>query len=69
MVTIGKEDVEMTDLKPCPFCGGPGEEWEEEGGYPWLFIKVVGCHKCHVTFYNDNGDEGVEKWNRRVVKE
>lgn len=55
----------MTDLKPRPFCGGPGEEWEVEGGYPWLFIKTVGCRKCHVTFFNDNG-EGVEKWNRRA---
>lgn len=55
----------MTDLRPCPFCGGPGEEWEEEGGCPWIFIKVVGCRKCHVSFYNDKG-EGVEKWNRRI---
>ena len=57
----------MTDLRPCPFCGGPGEEWEEEGAVPWIFIKVVGCRRCHASFHNDKG-EGVKKWNRRVTE-
>lgn len=54
-----------TNLKPCPFCGGKAKEWKEEGGYPWLFDKKVGCKKCGIDFYNDH-NEGIEKWNRRV---
>ena len=57
----------MTDLKPCPFCGNAAEEWSEEGAVPWMFIKVVGCRRCHVSFHNDKG-EGVTKWNRRVTE-
>lgn len=60
--------VKAVELKPCPFCGNAAEEWSEEGGVPWMFIEVVGCRRCHISFYNDKG-EGVAKWNRRVMKE
>lgn len=66
LTEAGRKLVEKyTRLKPCPFCGKNGEEWKEEGGYPWTFNKKVGCRKCGISFYN-NHDEGIEKWNRRV---
>ena len=51
---------EQTELKPCPFCGGPGTHWEEEGSYPWIFNDRYGCRACYVGFRE------AEKWNRRA---
>ncbi len=58
----------MTDLKPCPFCGGKAVV-EPEGfivcGY-W-----VKCSKCGIeqnTPY-EMADEAIAAWNRRVCDE
>ena len=57
----------MSDLKPCPFCGGKAKIWKEEGGYPWLIDEMVGCQKCEISFYTDKG-KGIKKWNTRHVE-
>lgn len=63
----------MTELKPCPFCGG---EVEETGGSCNFGKKImtlnVKCRKCGTsvalkTAWNTNAYiEAVEAWNRMV---
>lgn len=61
----------MTDLKPCPFCGGQAGEIRPTK--PGRFTKagyVLG-HWCnYFTFYvtalGDTADEVAEAWNRRA---
>lgn len=63
----------MTELKPCPFCGG---EIEERGGTInfverniTLDLKCKNCgtiFKFKSKFENNPHEEVAEKWNRRV---
>lgn len=64
----------MTDLKPCPFCGGKAYLFVNEG------VRVI-CPKCGATtkcLVDAMTSEGVagnaiqsviEAWNRRVEKD
>ena len=36
----------MTELKPCPFCGGKATLWKED--VVWADIVWVGCEVCGV---------------------
>lgn len=64
----------MSDLKPCPFCGGEAHHdsvscWnpEEEEWIPNFWHRVI-CKNCGTqtkAFYTEA--EAIEKWNRRVV--
>lgn len=54
-------------LKPCPFCGGKAEIYED------TIIKSlpaysVYCTKCYARTYGlyDKKDDAIESWNRRV---
>ncbi len=58
----------MTDLKPCPFCGGKARLFVSDG------VRVI-CSKCYVSTrimsdkieYDSSAVETVvEAWNRRV---
>lgn len=63
----------MSELKPCPFCGGEAQTNEVVGmsnenppfGWGW-----VGCQKCRVFMQYNHGERGkrqaVEAWNRRA---
>ena len=60
----------MTELKPCPFCGGEATTSEKEhieslpNGVGW-----VGCQRCRVFIDWVRGDRGklaIEAWNRRA---
>lgn len=64
-ITI-QELKDMTELKPCPFCGGAAIQ---VGG------GMVECSQCYAnggTFvhvlgeHNDPDKEAIEAWNRRV---
>ena len=37
----------MSELKPCPFCGGKASEWEEKE--PRYYYEIA-CHKCGYIF-------------------
>ena len=56
----------MTELKPCPFCGGEAKVQSD------LWPRFVYCQTCNARTVNitDFGDEGtdkaVSKWNQRV---
>lgn len=55
----------MTDLKPCPFCGGEAEFYEDKGGFS------VYCDFCGVgvDYYSkgldDAKQQAADAWNRR----
>lgn len=52
----------MSDLKPCPFCGG--EAREEEAGDGGKFIECSTCSACTALHY-DRAENLVSAWNRR----
>ena len=64
----------MTDLKPCPFCGGKAESDEaecgpdafEEGGIPWGHAAYAGCEACGLYFHGDTEAYCIAAWNRRL---
>lgn len=52
----------MTELKPCPFCGGEAAE-----RYECLNGVFVQCNKCGVsTHVFSSQDDAIGTWNRRV---
>lgn len=57
----------MSDLKPCPFCGGEADfavkDWDNSADE----YKVV-CLQCGTqqADYSFNKDFVIEAWNRRV---
>jgi Lar family restriction alleviation protein len=59
----------MTELKPCPFCGGEATYLSSGNYYPKEFWKVI-CKNCSVcTIYKATQDRAGELWNRRVNNE
>ena len=65
----------MTELKPCPFCGGTGhfethnsDFWQTKEG--WVDNKMtlyIGCEDCGCrTFYFETAKDAAKAWNRRA---
>lgn len=59
------------DLKPCPFCGGPGKlaSYISAHAVPALDMEYhyVECERCDIMLGNEETPEkAAEKWNRRV---
>lgn len=55
----------MTELKPCPFCGGKIEKVNA----PMMNTVMFGYHKCgaDVCFYGAEHEPKASKaWNRRA---
>ena len=59
----------MSDLKPCPFCGGEATH-DTDGSAIWVICKKCGA-RCTSSFFS--GKKGVrivdERWNRRAPSE
>lgn len=62
----------MTELKPCPFCGGIAETYESEA-YNLKTEKEEGpvrffvmCKDCTALVCGLSKKVAVERWNRRV---
>ena len=56
----------MSDLKPCPFCGGKARLNEYKDGEVWY---EVWCDECAVrTEQYETVDEAVKVWNRRTER-
>lgn len=56
----------MSELKPCPFCGGKAEI------IPLMVInaKYIQCKNCRISSeVSDNDKTLVELWNRRIDNE
>lgn len=57
----------MTELKPCPFCGGEAEVCST-GTYGIKFFYRINCKRyccIQVEFYS-NKEDAAEAWNQRV---
>ena len=56
----------MTELKPCPFCGGEAEI--EEIYYTFWHLKTyyVRCTRCGCRTMEDNKEYAIQDWNRRI---
>ena len=55
----------MTELKPCPFCGGKNIDLSEAGLKTDVWF--VQCWDCYATFpHFDSETEAIEAWNRRA---
>ena len=55
----------MTDLKPCPFCGGKAMSQRWYYGED-ILGHIVSCEKCKIMITEDSEKEAVETWNRRA---
>lgn len=53
----------MTDLRPCPFCGGDEVIHFEQYGYWFVF-----CPRCRANIGNNTFDGAAAAWNRRAVE-
>jgi len=63
----------MSDLKPCPFCGGEAELRLYNGGIGDPYSARGACLKCEAmgpqTYWIESKkfkEIAVNKWNRRV---
>lgn len=65
----------MSELKPCPFCGGSAESdeavsddggAEAEGGVPFGYGAYAGCPVCDIFFNRDNEEVAIAAWNQRT---
>ena len=56
----------MTEkLKPCPFCGGEAEVYENE--YENITLFMVACKNCGIsTAGYDYEEDAIKDWNRRA---
>ena len=61
---------EMTQLKPCPFCGGKAEMLINEYNDSKKEY-LVACTECDgmVERWRETEEEAVEQWNRRISDE
>lgn len=60
----------MTELKPCPFCGGKVIVEPDEGWYwEWhIFHDVEGCPLGRSRHF-ETEEEAIAAWNRRDGEE
>ena len=62
----------MTDLKPCPFCGGKVEidMLDSENSRNVKIYSAVHCPECHEWFFKGlSRGKIIERWNRRAQQE
>lgn len=68
----------MSDLMPCPFCGGEGQLYTfVSDGVPKYSVANVYCKNCFAktASFEDSEHNGkyffkaIEAWNRRVKDE
>ena len=54
----------MSELKPCPFCGGEASIAKGHDGelLPWVMCRECGAE----TYCFDSVAEAIEAWNRRA---
>jgi len=58
----------MSELTPCPFCGGEASLNQEHKSKRWF----IGCEGCEVetpSYREDMKAEAIKAWNQRVRKE
>ena len=57
----------MTDLKPCPFCGGEAKAKRHHNRYSdWWLVSCVKCGVSQTGNANEFEFEAAESWNNRI---
>ena len=52
----------MSELKPCPFCGGEADWFWDGINQRWQ----IHCEDCTAVISCDGLEDAIEAWNRRV---
>lgn len=55
----------MSELKPCPFCGGEAHIVKDFGEYRVLCL-LVDCKVNPISHYRETEKEAIEAWNTRA---
>jgi len=58
----------MTELKPCPFCGGEAETLTAESMYGGYLFSIMCNDCCSRGDIYDTEAEAIEAWNTRAVE-
>lgn len=64
----------MTELKPCPFCGGKPEytdDYYSNGtNYHNVFCTECGAGSAYISGFNTKNarNQVIEAWNRRALR-
>ena len=59
----------MSELKPCPFCGGKAELWKAIVSYDYNVCRYrCGCKKCSISA-SGSRKRAIDLWNTRTQKE
>jgi hypothetical protein len=56
----------MSDLKPCPFCGGGAEQKFAKNGTAWAWIECQQCGAKGPAEYFPHGGNDTGAWNKRT---
>ena len=66
----------MSELKPCPFCGGEAEirTQDRPDGNTHYYVYIVRCKECRartedfpIAYYvHHDVEDAIEAWNRRA---
>ena len=67
---LDNNDMENTELKPCPFCGGKAlyGKYEEGTDYIYTYHRIE-CVKCGANIdHNYISENVIKKWNNRYEK-
>ena len=58
----------MSDLKPCPFCGGEAEAIKAHHIFENPYVVICSNEKCRASLgmFSKTKEEAIEAWNRRV---
>lgn len=60
----------MSELKPCPFCGGHARPQREfmSNGYEYTAVVCLGCGATMPGNYSMHGDQAEWDWNHRAER-
>ena len=54
----------MTNLLPCPFCGGEATSWKDQHGNYGVACNTIRCFEVSDRF--ESSELAAEWWNRRA---
>lgn len=58
----------MTELLPCPFCGGESKELDPPVSGYWMGLWRIRCTECGATINGAYRGTNREAWNRRAER-
>lgn len=58
----------MSELKPCPFCGGEAEVIKAHQIFERPYVVICKNTKCRASLgeFSSTREEAIEAWNRRA---